>query len=94
MIYNFKYRLNGICGVKISLSACKLDDEVLFLPTIMKKQILFLATFCLIALAFSQAGFDDDVVDVPVDGGIISVVGSAIAYGIYRNRKSAKSNND
>jgi len=93
MIYNFKYRLNGMCGVKISLSACIIGIDGLFF-SIMKKHILFFATFCLIALAFSQAGFDDDVVDVPVDGGIISVVGSAIAYGIYRNRKSAKSNND
>ncbi len=60
----------------------------------MKKCLLFLFTFCFMAIAFSQASFDDDVVDVPVDGGIISVVGSALAYGIYRNRKSAKANKD
>lgn len=77
-----------------SLSARNLEIREVFLLSIMKKQILFLATFCLIALAFSQAGFDDDVVDVPVDGGIISVVGSALAYGIYRNRKAAKAKND
>jgi len=39
---------------------------------------------------FSQAGFDDDVVDVPVDGGIFTVVGSAIAYGMYRMRSTQK----
>ncbi len=77
-----------------SLRSWILGIRALFLLPIMKKHILFLATFCLIALAFSQAGFDDDVVDVPVDGGIISVVGSALAYGIYRNRKAAKAKKD
>ncbi len=56
----------------------------------MKKNVLFLLSFCLISVVFSQAGFDDDVVDVPVDGGIFTVVGSAIAYGMYRMRSTQK----
>lgn len=34
----------------------------------------------------------DPDASVPVDGGILTVVGSAIAYGVYRvkNRKSTK----
>lgn len=56
----------------------------------MKKTLFFLLTFCLISVAFSQAGFDDDVVDVPVDGGIFTVVGSAVAYGMYRMRSTTK----
>jgi hypothetical protein len=54
----------------------------------MKKHILLIATFCFISLAFSQAGFDDNVMDVPVDGGILSVVGSAVLFGLYKNRKN------
>ncbi len=56
----------------------------------MKKNFLFLMSFCLISFAFSQAGFDDDVVDVPVDGGIFTVVGSAVAYGMYKMRSTTK----
>lgn len=62
--------------------------ECIFEP--MKKATLFLLfTFCMIALAYSQASFDDDVIDVavPVDGGILTVVGSAMVYGLYKNRK-------
>lgn len=56
----------------------------------MKKATLFLIfAFCMVALAYSQASFDDDVIDVavPVDGGILTVVGSAMVYGLYKNRK-------
>lgn len=56
----------------------------------MKKATLFLLfAFCAVAMVYSQASFDDDVVDVavPVDGGILTVVGSAVVYGMYRNRK-------
>jgi hypothetical protein len=56
----------------------------------MKKVTLFLFfAFCIVALAYSQASFDDDVIDVavPVDGGILTVVGSAMVYGLYKNRK-------
>lgn len=56
----------------------------------MKKATLFLLlAFCFVVVAYSQASFDDNVIDVavPVDGGIVSVVGSALVYGLYRNRK-------
>jgi hypothetical protein len=44
----------------------------------------------------AQAGFDDDVTDfaVPVDGGITAIVGSAIAYGVYKFRSSKSKSND
>jgi hypothetical protein len=40
-------------------------------------------------MVYSQASFDDDVIDVavPVDGGILTVVGSAVVFGLYKNRK-------
>lgn len=56
----------------------------------MKKITLFLLfAFCVVAMVYSQASFDDDVIDVaiPVDGGILTVVGSAMVYGLYKNRK-------
>jgi hypothetical protein len=56
----------------------------------MKKGTLFLlVAFCMIALAYSQSSFEDNVVDVavPIDGGILTVVGSAVVYGFYKNRK-------
>lgn len=56
----------------------------------MKKYLLFALTFVFVALAFSQAGFDDNVQDVPVDGGILTVLGSSIAYGVYRARNKKK----
>lgn len=54
-----------------------------------KATLLLLFVFCAVAMVYSQASFDDDVVDVavPVDGGILTVVGSAVVYGMYRNRK-------
>jgi hypothetical protein len=66
------------------------DCKVGCIFELMKKSILFLLfAFCMVALAYSQASFDDDVIDVavPVDGGILTVVGSAMVYGLYKNRK-------
>lgn len=47
-------------------------------------------------MLMAQAGFDDDVTDfaVPVDGGITAIVGSAIAYGVYKFRGSKSKQND
>ncbi len=52
--------------------------------------------FALVALAistkavFAQGVPDDPDLQVPVDGGIVSVVGSAIAYGVYRLKNKNK----
>ena len=53
------------------------------------KKISILVVVALSTL-MAQAGFDDDVTDfaVPLDGGITAVVGSAIAYGVYKFRGS------
>ena len=58
------------------------------------KYISALALFTLVVgtlLAQGTPNGDPDA-SVPVDGGILTVVGSAIAYGVYRvkNRKSTK----
>ena len=52
--------------------------------------------FLLVALAistkavFAQGVPDDPDLQVPVDGGIVSVVGSAIANGVYRLKNKNK----
>ena len=54
----------------------------------MKKYIL--STALVIALTFSsgyitaQPGFDDNVDDVPVDGGITLLIAAGMGYGIKR----------
>jgi hypothetical protein len=39
----------------------------------------------------TTGGFDDEPVDVPVDGGIILLVSSGVAYG-YKKMKNSKKN--
>lgn len=39
---------------------------------------------------FGQASFDEDVTDVPVDGGIITVTLMAAAYGAKKYRENNK----
>jgi hypothetical protein len=54
----------------------------------MKKYIL--STALLIALTLSsgyimaQPGFDDDVEDTPIDGGVSLVLAAGLAYGLVR----------
>ncbi len=39
---------------------------------------------------FAQPGFDDDVQDTPIDGGISLLVATGIGYGIKKIRDSRK----
>ncbi len=57
----------------------------------MKKYLLFALTFVFVALAFSQDGFDDNVQDVPVDGGILTVLGSSSHLYILHRRNQIHS---
>jgi hypothetical protein len=56
----------------------------------MKSNVKFLVTllaFLATNFIFAQGIPDDpDIQQVPVDGGIFTVVGSAITYGVYRLR--------
>lgn len=68
----------------------------------MKKYILRLSLALTLALITSvavnaQPGFDDDVEDTPIDGGVSLLVGAGIAYGvkrIYDHKKESKSHID
>lgn len=63
----------------------------------MKKYILkivLLAALCMASTyIMAQPGFDDDVDDVPVDGGISLLMAAGIGYGIKRinDKKISKS---
>ncbi len=43
--------------------------------------------FFVAAPVFGQATFDEDVTDVPVDGGIVTVTLMAAAYGIKKYKE-------
>ncbi len=55
------------------------------------KFIFTLAAILCTTTLMAQGVPDDPDIQVPVDGGIFTVVGSAVAYGVYRLRnKSSK----
>ncbi|MCU0322009.1 MAG: hypothetical protein MUE72_06290 [Chitinophagaceae bacterium] len=62
----------------------------------MKLNIKTIATLCFIAaliipsLTHAQPVFDDDVNDVPIDGGLTVLVAAGIGYGVKKIR--AKNN--
>ena len=51
----------------------------------MKKiKLLTLLLIAMVGTAFAQPGFEDDVDDVPLDGGISILAGAAILYGVKK----------
>ena len=60
----------------------------------MKYVILFVLTIGSSVCLFGQATFDEDVTDVPIDGGIVTVTLIAAAYGAKRKSKQNKESND
>jgi hypothetical protein len=62
----------------------------------MKKQLLFLTliiSLCLFAsVANAQPGFEDDVEDTPLDGGISLLVGAGVLYGAKKVAEMKKKN--
>tara|TARA_R110001592_G_scaffold363109_2_gene680443 strand:+ start:140064 stop:140255 length:192 start_codon:yes stop_codon:yes gene_type:complete len=62
----------------------------------MKKSILQKNTFLLIACLVSIAAFSQfpppPSPSVPIDGGLLSIVGAGIAYGGYKHFKDKKKN--
>ncbi len=56
-----------------------------------KKIIVFVIIFCIAfmpTLLFAQPGFDDDVNDVPIDGGLSILVIAGVGYGVKRLKKN------
>ena len=59
----------------------------------MKNTLRILALFVAVVATkavFAQGIPDDPDIQVPVDGGIFTVLGSAVAYGVYRLKNKNK----
>jgi hypothetical protein len=56
------------------------------------KNIFLIALLFGSSLAFAQASFDDDVIDVavPVDGGILTVLGGGLLYGLVKAKEEKR----
>lgn len=55
------------------------------------KKGLVLASLVLLSLSlYGQMLPPDPDLQVPVDGGILTVIGASIAYGIYRSKKEGQ----
>ena len=60
-----------------------------------KKYLPLVLAFTLTTVLFAQADLPDDPdAQVPIDGGIFTVVGAAAAYGAYKLRKEKGEKSD
>ena len=53
-------------------------------PYIQSITLLLLACILIPTILLAQPGFDDDVNDVPIDGGLSLLVAAAVGYGIKK----------
>jgi hypothetical protein len=51
--------------------------------------ILFVLFWSLSNSTMAQPGFDDDVVDTPIDGGIAILIASGLVFGAKKIKKSS-----
>jgi hypothetical protein len=59
--------------------------------------LLMIALLTIPSLLMAQPGFDDDVADVPIDGGLSILLAAGVGYGakkIHENRKKNQEKND
>ncbi|MFY7899556.1 MAG: PID-CTERM protein-sorting domain-containing protein [Chitinophagaceae bacterium] len=62
----------------------------------MPKKIKTIVTLCFIvaliipSLTHAQPAFDDDVNDVPVDGGLSLLIAAGVGYGVQKLKKKKK----
>ncbi|MFY7899905.1 MAG: PID-CTERM protein-sorting domain-containing protein [Chitinophagaceae bacterium] len=54
------------------------------------KTLAVLMVLLLPTILLAQPGFDDDVSDVPVDGGLSLLVAAGVGYGIKKVREKRK----
>ncbi len=59
-------------------------------PQLFGCSILFCILFILTTLTHAQPVFDDDVNDVPVDGGLSLLVAAGVGYGAKKMRDKRK----
>lgn len=56
------------------------------------KKVLLLIMFAILAFSNVQAqpGFDDEIEDTPVDGGVVVLLSMGVIYGVKRKKEEAK----
>jgi hypothetical protein len=52
--------------------------------------LVLLVIFCLPTISLLAQGFDDEVTDVPIDGGLSLLVAAGVGYGAKQLRKKKK----
>ena len=52
--------------------------------------LLMMILLVLPSVLFAQPGFDDDVTDVPIDGGLSILLAAGAAYGIKKVKDHSK----
>ena len=86
------HKLSSSLNKKRELRNEKLELRIKKINTDMKKYILsiILGTALLFTAhqLSAQPGFDDDVTDTPIDGGITLVMAAGIAYGVSKMKKT------
>lgn len=64
----------------------------------MKKKLFIILLFGMFQLTNfevnAQPGFDDDVEDTPIDGGVGILLASGLAFGAQKLRKNLKAQNE
>ncbi len=55
--------------------------------------LCFIAALIIPSLTHAQPVFDDDVNDVPVDGGLSLLVAAGVGYGVKKMRDKRKNTN-
>jgi hypothetical protein len=58
---------------------------------LLKATLTLLLTLTVSASLWAQPGFDDDVNDTPIDGGIALLVAAGIGYGLNKVNQARKS---
>ena len=57
---------------------------------LLKATLTFLLSITISASLWAQPGFDDDVNDTPIDGGIALLVAAGIGYGLKKANQARK----
>ena len=56
------------------------------------KVLLLMAFLCAPVYIYAQPGFDDDVLDAPIDGGSSILIAAAVAYGWKKKKMTIEEN--
>jgi len=67
------------------------DKLIIMQQKNINKLLFILIIICLPTInLFANAGFDDEVTDVPIDGGISVLLAAGVGYGIKKMKRNNK----